>query len=250
MKINLILLAAIGATALVAGLALAPEGISATAQQPAAAAKAQPVLVELFTSQGCSSCPPADRVLEKINRETAVVAISRPVTYWDRLGWKDTLARPENDDRQRRYATRGLPGGGVFTPEAVVQGRQAVIGSEESQLRRLIGGARQQRPVALAQAGDRVSSSRGAPGSELNFIAIAARRDVGVKSGENGRRQLGYTNVVLNEAAVACPATGTCSGLIPAAIASQSGADRWAVVLQSANHGPVEAVRWINRTAK
>lgn len=247
---RLIFLTALGATAVAAVLALAPEGNSATMQARAVAADASPVLVELFTSQGCSSCPPADRLLEKINREAGVVAISRPVTYWDRLGWKDTLARPANDVRQRRYASRALPGGGVYTPEAVVQGQQAVVGSDESQLRRLIAGARKGPPVALAQSGNRITASRSAPGSELNFMAIAARRDIGINSGENGKRQLGYTNVVLSEAAVACAGKGACGAAVPTAIADRRGADRWAVVLQSVNHGPVQSVRWISRAAK
>lgn len=250
MKTNLILLAALGATAAAVLLMLVPEGNLAAAKSRPVAENGPPVLVELFTSQGCSSCPPADRVLEKINLQTAVVAISRPVTYWDRLGWKDTLARPANDERQRRYAARGLPGGGVYTPEAVVQGRQAVVGSDETQLRRLIAGARKIRPMALTQSGGRVASTGAAPGSELNFIAVAARRHVGVKAGENGRRQLGYTNVVLNEVAVACSPKAVCSAAVPMAIANQPGADRWAVVLQRVDHGPVEAVRWISRTAK
>jgi hypothetical protein len=249
-KTNLVLLVAIGATAVTASIALAPDGYLAAAQSRPVADNGPPVLVELFTSQGCSSCPPADRVLEKINLQTAVVAISRPVTYWDRLGWKDTLARPANDVRQRRYAARGLPGGGVYTPEAVVQARQAVVGSDERQLRRLIAGARTDQQTTLTQAGGRVTASRAAPGSELNFIAVAARRDVGIKAGENGQRRLGYTNVVLNEMAVACSPKLACSATIPARIANQPGADRWAVVLQRADHGSVEAVRWISRTAK
>lgn len=73
---------------------------------------AQPVAVELFTSQGCSSCPPADAVMEKLARDPRVVAITRPVTYWDRLGWKDTLARPANTELQRDYTKRGIPGAG------------------------------------------------------------------------------------------------------------------------------------------
>ncbi len=250
MKTNLIFLAALGATAVTAALVLAPDENLAAAQSSPIADNEPPVLVELFTSQGCSSCPPADRVLEKINHQTAVVAISRPVTYWDRLGWKDTLARPANDARQRRYAARGLPGGGVYTPEAVVQGRQAVVGSEEAQLRRLIAGARKVQPNALTQVGGRVTATRPAPGSELNFIAVAARRNVGVKAGENGQRRLGYTNVVLNEVAITCSPKVACSVMVPMAIANQPGADRWAVVLQRVDHGPVEAVRWISRTAK
>lgn len=250
MKTNLILLCALGVTAVAAALTIAPESNLAVAQSGPVAANSSPILIELFTSQGCSSCPPADRVLAKISGQTAIVALSRPVTYWDRLGWKDTLARPANDVRQRRYAARGLPGGGVYTPEAVVQGRQAVVGSDEAQLRRLIANARTSPAVALTQTAGGIAAPRAFPGSELNFIAVAARRDVGIKAGENGQRQLGYTNVVLNEVAVACPAKAACSAAIPTAIANQPGADRWAVVLQKVDNGPVDAARWISRAAK
>ena len=107
----------------------------AQAQDPSPSA--EPVLVELFTSQGCSSCPPADRLAARLAPEPGVVVISRPVTYWDRLGWKDTLARPENTDLQRAYARRTLAGrNGVYTPQTVVDGEFGAVGSQESRLRR------------------------------------------------------------------------------------------------------------------
>ncbi|WP_428629279.1 DUF1223 domain-containing protein [Sphingopyxis sp.] len=247
---NLFLLMVLGATAVTAVLALAPEGNSATAQQTAGAANAQPVLVELFTSQGCSSCPPADKLLARLDTGGGVVALSRPVTYWDRLGWKDTLARPAHDDLQRRYAARGLPGGGVFTPEAVVQGTSATVGSDERALRKLIISARGNNPVLLTQAGGRVTASRAVPSAELRFVAVASNRAVKIGRGENGGRDIGYTNVVLNEAAVACAPSAVCSAAMPAVIAGQKGADRWAAVLQDKAGGRVQAVRWIGRPGK
>src|SRR3546814_12349614 len=81
------------------------------------------VLIELFTSQGCSSCPPADALFAKLAKEPGIVAISRPVTYWDRLGWKDTLPRPENTALQRAYGARIISGrGGLRTHGAVQEG--------------------------------------------------------------------------------------------------------------------------------
>lgn len=213
-------------------------------------AAGSPVLVELFTSQGCSSCPPADLLLSRLDAEGGVVTLSRPVTYWDRLGWKDTLARPANDLLQRRYAERGLPDGGVYTPEVVVQGAAAAVGSDERKLRRLIASARVSDPVTLAQAGDRVTASRALPGTELRFVAVAKRRAVTIGRGENGGRAIGYSNVVLNEVASACAPTGACSAAIPKAISGQEGADRWAAILQDKGSGRVQAVRWIGRPAK
>ena len=224
------------------------------AQRDSAAATAPvgsaPVLVELFTSQGCSSCPPADALLTRLDVAGGVVTLSRPVTYWDRLGWKDTLARPQNDILQRRYAERGLPGGGVFTPEAVVQGSTATVGSDERKLRALIAGARDGNAVTLTQAGDRVTASRAVPGTELRFVAVAKSRPVKIVRGENGGRAIGYSNVVLNETALDCPASGVCSAAVPAVIAGHKGADRWAAILQDKGGGRVQAVRWISRAAK
>jgi len=222
----------------------------ATAAPAAATAAGPPVLVELFTSQGCSSCPPADALLAKLDTEGGVVTLSRPVTYWDRLGWKDTLARPANDLLQRSYAARGLPDGGVYTPEAVVQGSTAAVGSDERKLRRLIAAARTAHPMTLTQAGDRVTASRALPGTELRFVAVAKRRAVRIGRGENSGQAIGYTNVVLNEAATACAPSGACSAAIPVAIAGQPGADRWAAILQDKGGGRVQAVRWIGRPAK
>ena len=88
----------------------------------------QLAVIELFTSQGCSSCPAADRLLQELAKRPGVIAMTFPVTYWDYLGWKDTLARPENSHRQRDYAaTRG--DGEVYTPQAVVNGVKGCVGS-------------------------------------------------------------------------------------------------------------------------
>lgn len=250
MKANGILLGVLAATALASVLALTPEGHPAKAQLGKAAGNAPPVLVELFTSQGCSSCPPADRLLSKLDAAGGVVTLSRPVTYWDRLGWKDTLARPANDRLQRSYAARGIADGGVYTPEAVVQGAAAAIGSDEHKLRGLIASARSRNAVTLAQAGDRITASRIMPDTELHFVAVAKSRPVKIVRGENGGRAIGYTNVVLNEAAVICAPSVACSATIPAAISGQGGADRWAAILQDRNAGQVRAVRWISRPAK
>ena len=247
---------------LVGAMLVAASGLSCTIdliKRPAAAAPkvgkpapatGQAVLVELFTSQGCSSCPPADELLARLDKEGAVVALSRPVTYWDRLGWKDTLARAANDDLQRRYAARGLPGSGVFTPEVVVQGTSAAVGSDERALRKLIASARGTNPVILTQAAGRVAASRAVPGTELRFMAVASNHAVKIGRGENSGRDIGYTNVVLNEAAVACPQSTACSAAVPAVIAGQKGADRWVAVLQSKAAGRVQAVRWIGRPGK
>ena len=225
---------------------IAAAGARTTTAPPAPPrTAATAVLVELFTSQGCSSCPPADVVLEQIAADPAVVAISRNVTYWDRLGWRDSLGREANTALQRRYAARGVDGGEVYTPQAVVNGASGVIGSHANELRRAIGSAAATRPVHLRITGQSVSTESPTNGAELRFIAVAARRNVRVDRGENGGRTLSYHNVVIDEALVSCAAAGACSAELPATVRNARGADRWAVVLQRRGGGAVLAARWL-----
>src|SRR5215471_13428816 len=97
-------------------------------------AEADPrAVVELFTSQGCSSCPPADKVLGDLSKDPAVIALSMPIDYWDYLGWKDTLADSRFSARQRAYShMRGDRD--VYTPQAVVNGAAHVIGSDRARI--------------------------------------------------------------------------------------------------------------------
>lgn len=211
-----------------------------------ASGPAAPVLVELFTSQGCSSCPPADAVLARVQDDANVVAISRPVTYWDRLGWRDTLGRQANTDLQHAYAARGLGGGGSFTPEAVVNGRTGIVGSREAELRRLIAAATSAPAHRLrATAGGAATRGVVSGAAELRFVAVANMRSVQIGSGENGGRTVRYHNVVLDEASVACAAGVACSAAVPARVAGAAGKDRVAAILQRPGGGEVLAVSWL-----
>jgi hypothetical protein len=210
----------------------------------------RPVLVELFTSQGCASCPPADRLIAKLDREGGAVAVSRPVTSWDELGWADTLARGANDRLQRDYATRAIPGAGAYTPEAVVGGAAAAAGAREAAVRRLIEAQRRAATMTLAQQGKEVVASAARANVELRFLAIAHHISVEVEKGENRGHDLGYTNVVVAEAIRPCDPSVACRAPIPASIMRKEGADRWAVVLQDRDGGAVRAVRWIRPAAK
>ncbi len=130
----------------------AEAGQLTTAPAQVAASATSPLVLELFTSQGCSSCPPADALMEQIARTRPdVLVISRPVTYWDRLGWRDTLALPENTDLQRAYAARGLAGrNGVYTPQAVVDGHSGTVGSRAGDIDELLRQAGSARGMRLA----------------------------------------------------------------------------------------------------
>ncbi|MEQ1689168.1 MAG: DUF1223 domain-containing protein [Sphingopyxis sp.] len=214
--------------------------------RPAIAANnSAPVLVELFTSQGCSSCPPADAVLAGLAARGDVVAISRHVTYWDRLGWRDTLGNEANSALQRAYAARGVADGEVYTPQAVVSGRIGLVGSHAAALGEAIGAARLASPVVLSVNAGRVSASRATTNAELRFVAIASRRDVRIGAGENGGRRITYHNVVLAEQRVACGVNTPCSAALPAALRAVRGADRFAAVLQQRGNGAVLAARWL-----
>ncbi len=115
---------------------LLPSLLIATAcsAQPAArpvdrpGASANPVVVELFQSQGCSSCPPANANLNAIADRPGVLALSFAVTYWDYLGWKDRFAQPAFTERQRAYA-KSKQSDGVYTPQVVINGRRAIVGA-------------------------------------------------------------------------------------------------------------------------
>lgn len=95
-----------------------------------AVAGSRPVVVELFTSQGCSSCPPADALLGRLSQRHGLIAMSLPITYWDMLGWKDTLATATNTRRQKAYAA-AMGHGGVYTPQIIIDGVTDVVGSRD-----------------------------------------------------------------------------------------------------------------------
>ena len=113
---------------LLLGLILA--ALTLVASPAAEAAGKRPVVVELFTSQGCSSCPPANSLLARLADRKDVIAMSLPVTYWDMLGWKDTLGSELNTRRQKAYAA-AMGRGGVYTPQMIVDGTLDVVGSRE-----------------------------------------------------------------------------------------------------------------------
>src|SRR6266851_10433497 len=113
---------------LIAGLLITTYGI----------ARAEPrAVIELFTSQGCSSCPAADKLLGELAGDASLVAISVPIDYWDYLGWKDTLASPAHSGRQRAYA-RVRGDRQVYTPQIVVNGSTHVLGSDRAAVERAI----------------------------------------------------------------------------------------------------------------
>lgn len=157
-------------------------------------------VVELFTSQGCSSCPPADALLAELAARPNVIALTLPVDYWDYLGWRDTLAHPAFSARQRAYAA-GRGDHQVYTPQIVVDGRIICIGSDRARVERAIAaGPDLSVEVALAEEAGRISVGlSGQPDSagEVWLLPVARSRTVTIGRGENRGRTITYANVAL-----------------------------------------------------
>ncbi len=161
------------------------------------------VVVELYTSQGCSSCPAADEVLKSLKKQPNVIALSLNVDYWDYLGWKDDLALPGNAVRQRKYA-KMMRSRHVYTPQLMVDGKMDVIGSRRSQVDSAIenfSGDKDEARVDAQLEGDKVNVAVSAETSESRdaIIWLVGFDDGIVKNvggGENRGRSIEYSNVV------------------------------------------------------
>ena len=156
-----------------------------------------PVLIELFTSQGCNSCPRADAALAGLASRSDVLPLAFHVTYWDRLGWRDTLGDPRFDARQRWYS--GLLGTGAYTPQAVVAGEIDLVGSDP-RLEEAVEIARGHRMPAPIAIDDGVTAMLPALdiATEVRLTAVAFDRQVRVEigRGENAGREIDYVNAV------------------------------------------------------
>lgn len=177
----------------------------AVAQPPQGDGKVKrPVVVELYTSQGCSSCPPADALLAHLAGRRDVLAMSLPITYWDMLGWRDTLASEANTRRQKAYA-RQLGRGGIYTPQMIVDGETDVVGSREPAVHAAIAARANDMPsvpVDLEGNQHQVHISVGAaavPGrheATIWLFGLIPQATVNISGGENGGRTVTYRNVV------------------------------------------------------
>jgi hypothetical protein len=173
--------------------------LAAVAIVPAQAQAGQPVVVELFTSQGCSSCPPADANLGLLAGRADVVALSFGVTYWDRLGWKDTFAQAAFTERQKAYG-RALGLASLYTPQMVVNGTVDTPGFDRQALERLIDRAAALRGPAIGIGSDAVALEGGAaPRAPADVWLVRydpAEVQVPIARGENAGVTLPLRNVV------------------------------------------------------
>lgn len=168
-------------------------------------AQADPrAVIELFTSQGCSSCPAADKLLAELQADPSLIPLSLPIDYWDYLGWKDTLAIPGHTARQRAYSqVRGDRE--IYTPQVVVNGIAQTIGSDRDGIENAVAQSRNYPsslsvPLQVSVANERVSVAvpareRGEVG-EVWLCPLSGSVSVGIGRGENRGRTITYTNVV------------------------------------------------------
>lgn len=157
-----------------------------------------PVVVELYQSQGCSSCPPANANLNAVAGNKGILALSFAVTYWDQLGWKDRFARPEYTQRQWDYAN-AADRGRVYTPQVIVNGREMMVGGNKAHFARLIAaGAPRGGPSLKARYGEVVvgAGKAGAPANVWLVRYDPRVRNVAIRAGENGGRTLPHRNIV------------------------------------------------------
>jgi len=226
----------------VVSLALAASTLAA-----AATVSAEPRgVIELFTSQGCSSCPAADKLAGELARDPSLVVMSLAVDYWDYLGWKDTLALPGHTNRQRAYSkVRGDRE--VYTPQVVVNGATHVIGSDKQAIESAVAQTRTQPsmlsvPVSLSVADNQISVSVAAapntPKGEVWLCPITRNTSVEISRGENSGHTLTYHNVVRRWVKLG-EWTGAASDYkVPVSDVTAVGGDAVAVVVQA---GPKEA---------
>jgi hypothetical protein len=159
-------------------------------------------VVELFTSQGCSDCPPADALLGELARFPGVVALAYHVTYWDELGWHDRFGLPQADERQEYYA-KHLRLSAEFTPQAVINGQVSLVGSDRQAIVKALRASRVAIPVILGLAKGQVlvklaAQELPAP-VDVILVGYLPRAVTAVGGGENGGRKLKEFNVVRTE---------------------------------------------------
>ncbi len=214
------------------------------------AAPVRPVIIELFTSQGCSSCPPADAFLNDLKSSQGVIAMSFNVDYWDYLGWRDTLASPAFSQRQYDYAkTRGDMD--VYTPQIVVDGGTHFVGSNRAVVKaaidRSLGSSRATWiPMSLASDSraitisvDAVPNGMHAPDATVWFMAIAPKIAVRIERGENSGRDIVYHNVVRKLSPAGMWRGEALNVTLPKADLMTDGSKGCVALLQTHSVGPV-----------
>jgi hypothetical protein len=206
-----------------------------------------PIVVELFTSQGCSSCPAADVVLGELKGRPDVLPLSFHITYWDRLGWPDTFGLEASTERQRTYAAM-LDNGGLYTPQMVIGGRVDVVGSQRRRVREAIDLLATHRQPGLAIAIEDSLLKLGAgPSDEATIWLFGVDRthDVWIHRGENRGRVIRYHNVVREVTKLGDWSGEALELALPLERLAGEGRDGAAVVVQHPRTGEILAASQI-----
>lgn len=211
---------------------------------PRIAAAAEPVVIELFTSEGCSSCPPADEYLRQMADDPQVIALSLHVDYWDYIGWKDRFATRQYSDRQRAYAKMASTSG-VYTPQIVVAGQDIAIGTDRDKIDGLIRARLEAAPTVtlrLERQGDTLTIRAEAAAAlvqplRVHLVRYIPLEKVSIERGENAGRVVLYHNIVN-----AWDSLGHWTGEAPLEMQAQVSGDLpVAVILQEDGPGRIYA---------
>ena len=195
-------------------------------------------VVEMFTSQGCSSCPPADEILSKYSKMDDVLALSFHVDYWNYLGWDDTFSQASFTDRQQRYAI-SFQRRGVYTPQAVVNGRDHAVGSRKNEIDHLIGSYQQSGkgltvPIETIRDENniRFTTSESTGNATMLIVYYDKQKQVAIKRGENRGKLITYHNVVRDVVMTGMMKDGKIDVTLPLDEMRRKGFDSCAVILQ------------------
>ncbi|KIN60615.1 DUF1223 domain containing protein [Sulfitobacter noctilucae] len=215
-----------------------------TAFAGAATAQNTPVVVELYTSQGCSSCPAADAIMHELAGREDVIALALHVDYWDYIGWKDVFADPAHAARQRAYAASGNRRS-IYTPEMIVQGSTDIVGAKPMKLSEAIA-AHAGKPasvtVGLSRQGDDLRITGDVVGTPpgvmtVHLLRYAPSQTTEIKRGENRGKTLRYNNIVEGWTELA-----EWDGSTPLDLTTSVSGDKPVVVIiQQQNAGPIMA---------
>jgi len=195
------------------------------------------------TSQGCSSCPPADALLHKLAKRDDVIPLALHVDYWDYIGWKDQFARPEHAERQRKYAS--VAGRrSIYTPQMIVNGEDSIVGARGMEISdAIVSHKARETGVSVAlqrtESGVRIEAQAASANGPMvvHVVRYAPERDIKITRGENAGRQISYANVVTDWRVVR-----EWSGRRDLALDVELEGDAPVVVMiQSAGQGPIQA---------
>jgi hypothetical protein len=198
-------------------------------------------VVELFTSQGCSSCPPADALLTSLAEAHDVVALAYHVDYWDYAGWQDTFGHEDYSDRQRAYA-RSWGSSRIYTPQMVVNGAKGVVGSRRNEVYKALEGTALPLQVDISRDGDMlrvaIAPDAGLGDAVVWMVTFLDRADVAIDKGENAGKSMVYTQVVTARQALGMWEGATGANLkLPLPEILNDGSTGIAVIVQQERNG-------------